>query len=257
VGQPSELAGLFRGLDDLGLNVRFSVGPVELDAACASQGFRLEDLLAGGRGALVIGSGGPAFFDRFDRGGRDAPERHDGRPDPLDRYTRRVVEEIARACLGGGARYALAFPFMAGGAGAIDRGAGPAVRVIPFQRLGRAAGLGGPSPLGLQIHPFYGPWWAYRALLVIDRELPPSPAIGDGCAGCHAPCVAACPAGAVRRDGFDVPACHRRRLATLPTNPCRLSCAARVACVRGPEHRYRDEELAFHMAASLPRGGAA
>ena len=33
---------------------------------------------------------------------------------------------------------------------------------------------------------------------------------------------------------------------------CRLSCVARVRCVRGPEHRYTDEQLAFHMAASMP-----
>ena len=26
----------------------------------------------------------------------------------------------------------------------------------------------------------------------------------------------------------------------------------RIACVRGPEHRYSDEELAFHMLASMP-----
>jgi len=120
--------------------------------------------------------------------------------------------------------------------------------VVPFQRLGRAAGLGGPGPLGLQIHPQFGPWWAYRGLLVLDRPLPAETPPGDGCAGCAAPCVAACPAGAVSRGGFDVVACRARR---LTAEPCRLSCAARIACVRGPEHRYRDEELAFHMRASL------
>jgi len=126
--------------------------------------------------------------------------------------------------------------------------------LIPFQRIGRAAGLGGPGPLGLQIHPRFGPWWAYRALIVLDRPLPSAPAPGDGCAGCSAPCVAACPAGAVARSGFDVAACHARRLVA---EPCRLSCAARIACVRGPEHRYRDAELAFHMRASMPRGSRA
>jgi epoxyqueuosine reductase len=104
--------------------------------------------------------------------------------------------------------------------------------------------------LGLQIHPRFGPWWAYRALIVLDRPLPPAPPPGDGCAGCHAPCVDACPASAVARGGFDVAACHARRLVA---EPCRLSCAARIACVRGPEHRYRDAELAFHMHASMPR----
>jgi epoxyqueuosine reductase QueG len=184
---------------------------------------------------LVVGSGGPAFFDRFDQ----EPEVSDGAANPLDRYTARVVERAVREALDPlplPVAHAAHFPF----------GVRP---LIPFQRLGRAAGLGGPGPLGLQIHPRFGPWWAYRALIVLDRPLPPALPPGDGCAGCHAPCVAACPAGAVRRAGFDVTACHARRLVA---EPCRLSCAARIACVRGPEHRYRDAELAFHMRASMP-----
>jgi epoxyqueuosine reductase len=122
--------------------------------------------------------------------------------------------------------------------------------VIPFQRLGRAAGLGAPGPLALQIHPQFGPWWAYRALVVLDRRLPPAAPPGDGCAGCPAPCVAACPAAAVARSGFDVRACHAHRLSVVA---CHESCAARLACIRGPEHRYRDQQLAFHMRASMPR----
>ncbi|HLK92227.1 MAG TPA: ferredoxin [Polyangia bacterium] len=195
---------------------------------------RLGDLLSGAAGALVAGSGGPAFFDLFERG----PEAADGAPNPLDRYTARAVERAVAAALAPlRVAHAVHFPF----------GTAP---LIPFQRLGRAAGLGGPGPLGLQIHPRFGPWWAYRALVVLDRPLPSAPPAGDGCEGCDAPCVAACPAGAVARPGFDVVACHARRLVA---EPCRLSCAARIACVRGPEHRYRDAELAFHMRASLPR----
>ncbi len=84
---------------------------------------------------------------------------------------------------------------------------------------------------------------------MLDRPLPPAPPPGDGCAGCHAPASRPARRGAVRRAGFDVAACHARRLVA---EPCHLSCAARIACVRGPEHRYRDEQLAFHMRASMP-----
>ncbi len=212
------------------------LAPAAFDGAAAP--LRLDDLLAGAAGALVVGAGGPAFFDLFER----APEAADGAPNPLDRYTARAVGQAVGAALAPlGVGYAVHFPFEPPG--------GPH-RLIPFQRLGRAAGLGGPGPLGLQIHPRFGPWWAYRALVVLDRPLPPGPPPGDGCAGCDAPCVAACPAGAVARAGFDVAACHARRLVA---EPCRLSCAARIACVRGPEHRYRDAQLAFHMRASMPR----
>jgi hypothetical protein len=85
--------------------------------------------------------------------------------------------------------------------------------------------------------------------VILDRELPPAEPLGDGCEGCPAPCVPACPGEAVARAGFQVAACHAHRQVA---EPCRLSCAARIACVRGPEHRYREEELAFHMAASMP-----
>ena len=131
--------------------------------------------------------------------------------------------------------------------------------VLPFQRLGRAAGLGAPGPLGLQIHPRFGPWWAYRALIAVAADADivddiiggavDDPPRGDLCVGCPAPCVAACPAGAVRLGGFSIAACHARRL-TAPA--CRLSCDARIRCVVGTEHRYSDEQLAFHMAASMP-----
>jgi hypothetical protein len=185
-----------------------------------------------------VGSGGRDFFAGF----RGSAEARDGLPNPLDRYTRAVVEGVTRAALEPlGIAHVERFPFL-------DPRAGEGH--LPFQRLGRAAGLGGPSPLGLQIHPSFGPWWAYRALVVVAAELPAATGLGDACAGCPAPCVGACPAGAVRREGFDVPACHARRLAA---EACKLSCAARIACVRGPEHRYTDEQLAFHMRASMPR----
>ncbi len=221
----------------MGLNVVVPLAADAFDAACAPvTALTLAGLMPGARAALVVGSGGPAFFDRFASESREAA---DGAAHPLDRYTKRVAEAAAAAALAPlGAVHAVYFPF---------DGAQP---LIPFQRLGRAAGLGGPGPLGLQIHPVFGPWWAYRALVVVDRALPPRPAIGDGCAGCDAPSVDACPAHAVARAGFSVAACHARRLAA---EPCRLSCAARIACIRGPQHRYTDAELAFHMAASMPR----
>lgn len=212
------------------------------DAACApvAPTLRLATLLPAARAALVVGAAGRAFFEMFTRA--RAAAQVDARPNPFDRYTRGVVTEAARAALEPlGVAHVVHFPFMGEAAGGV---------VIPFQRLGRAAGLGASSPLGLQIHPVYGAWWAYRALVVVDVDLAPAPPLSDGCAGCPAPCVTACPARAVQRAGFVVAACHARR---LEAEPCHLSCVARLACIRGPEHRYTDEQLAFHMAASMPR----
>ena len=228
-----------------GFNILLPLSEASFDLACApvAPALNLRALLpdagTGAAGAIIVANGGPAMFRRF----RAAPEATDGRPHPLDRFTRSAVDAAAEEALGGaagaGIAYRLYFPFT------------DSVPALPFQRLGRAAGLGAPGPLGLQIHPGFGPWWAYRALIAIaGASIEPAGApVGDGCAGCPAPCVAACPAGAVRLTGFSVVDCHARRL-TAPA--CHLSCDARVRCVRGVEHRYTEEQLAFHMAASMP-----
>jgi ferredoxin len=225
-----------------GFNVLLPLSEAAFDAACApvAPALRLRSLHPGANGALIVASGGRDLFARF----RAAPEPRDGQPNPLDRFTRAGISAAAAEALRdltGGHR--LLFPFT------------DSLPALPFQRLGRAAGLGGPGPLGLQIHPVFGPWWAYRGLIALALSdaawagSGPGVALGDGCAGCPAPCVDACPAGAVRRAGFSVVDCHARRLASPD---CRLSCVARIRCVRGPEHRYTDEQLAFHMAASMP-----
>ena len=151
---------LERALGALGLNVLMPLAPREFDAACApaTPDVRLDRLLPGARAALIVGSGGPTFFDHF---ACESHEARDGAANPLDRFTARVVGAAVAAALAPLAvAHATYFPFVA------------SAPLIPFQRLGRAAGLGGPGPLGLQIHPVYGPWWAYRALVVVDRELP-------------------------------------------------------------------------------------
>ena len=234
-------------------------------------------MLGGASSAVIVASGGRELFLRF----RAAPEALDDRADPLDRFTRAAVEAAVGEVLGDASaerpdgvpgdaagargptrpRYRLFFPFVvplgpvAGELAGDPDGHPPA---LPFQRLGRAAGLGAPGPLGLQIHPHYGPWWAYRALIVLagdsarasgPRQDASQQALSDGCAGCDAPCVAACPGDAVRLGGFSIADCHAHRLVAAG---CRLSCVSRIRCVRGPAERYTDDQLAFHMKASMP-----
>jgi len=169
------------------------------DRACApvAPSLRLRSLHAGATHALVIGNGGREMFTQF----RAAPEARDGQRHPLDRFTRAAVSAAVSESLAaaGAGSHRLFFPFT------------DSLPALPFQRLGRAAGLGGPGPLGLQIHPVFGPWWAYRGLVALALPAEAGsmlaaspPEIGDGCAGCAAPCVAACPGGAVRTEGFDV-----------------------------------------------------
>ena len=196
-------------------------------------GWRCAELLPEARSVLVVASGGRALFAAF----RASPEF--GRSgDALDAYTRRVVEAAA-AGLGTPSRALFAFEQRAGG-------------FADFVALGRAAGLGAPSRLGLLLHPIYGPWMSIRAVVLTALSLSPTPALAafDPCRGCPAPCAGACHGTALAGERFDTGACA----STRHSDPgCRLVCDARRACVVGPEHRYTPEAEAHHMT-SPPTG---
>ena len=182
---------------------------------------------------LVIGDGGREFFAAFSRA---RAARGAEPPDPLDRHTATVVPAALRAVLGAQPPLAVRYPF---------DGADP---VLPMQAIGQAAGLPAPGPLGVQIHPQFGPWWAYRALALLPFALADLPGLPDACAGCPAPCQSACPGRAVLPSGFAIVSCAQHR---LQDPGCQLACVARRACIVAPEQSYSDEQLAFHMAASL------
>jgi hypothetical protein len=197
---------------------------------------RLSELLPGGRSGLVIGDGGPTFFERF---ATSAPDVTDPAGDPLDHHTIRLVRTVVGATLGSEVPWAARYPF---------DDLRPA---LPMQALGVAAGLPPAGPLGIQIHPRFGPWWAYRAFVILPVLLGPAEMAAPDpslCATCPAPCVAACPGHAVTRAGFGIVACAGNRL----RDPgCQPTCAARRTCIVAPEHAYSDRQLGFHMAASL------
>jgi epoxyqueuosine reductase len=207
----------------------YVVRPFALDAA-GPAGAALAEALPAARTGLIVGDGGGDFFARF-----SALASDDDGPDPLDRYTAGVVNQVLAglsALLPRGS-HAVRFPFQG---------------ALPMQQLGEAAGLPRPGPLGLQIHPRFGPWWGYRAVVVLGPALPALPALGQPCRGCPAPCVAACPASAVRAAGLAIETCARHRLVHAP---CAHDCVARRACVVAPERAYPADQLAFHMEASL------
>jgi hypothetical protein len=195
----------------------------------------LERFLPGAASAIVIGNGGGAFWRAFVAEQRDEPE-------PLDAFTRRMIEEravpvVTRAC----GTPCVVYPFA------------PPDETLPFMRLAACAGLGRPSLLGVLVHPVYGPWIALRAALLVPVALTaPRPAADfDPCPGCRErPCVAACPAGAVSAAGWDVPRCAAYR--AQPDDPCAARCHARFDCVIGREHRYPAAALAHHQGRVRP-----
>jgi hypothetical protein len=217
------LAELDAGLAPLGLR---SCGGFEPDPADGVP--TLADGTPPGT-VVIVGSAGAALWAAV----QASPEARG--PDPVDRWTVRVLSGLAEAAL---------FPFD-----------GPPHH--PFQRWARRADPSlAVSPLGLLIHPELGLWHAlrgallYRARLDLPQLVPrPSP-----CEACAAtPCLAACPVGAFAATGYDVGAC-RAYLRTLSGQPCMIGgCQARRACPVGRAHAYQGG-LAQHLMRAFSRG---
>lgn len=223
------------GLADLarqGLNLQFIFdcatlpGPLASALDRAAPGWREFPRL------LLIGNGGPAFWRQLSARGLSGA-------DPVDRYSRWQVERLLT-----------------------DYWGAPRVRwlypdptPVPLQQLGALAGWHHPSPLGIGINERYGLWFAYRAAVLVDLELPPSVPWGGSspCASCSdKPCIRTCPAGAAATGQvFAVARCHPYRHA--PQSPCAATCLARLACPVAPEMRYSDDQLAYHYTQSLVR----
>jgi hypothetical protein len=184
-----------------------------------------EPALAGVGTVVLVGNAGPAMW-------RALLPHIDGGPNPLDRWTRHVIEPMARKF---GAR--AIFPF--------------GEPHWPFQRWARRAEGLHPSPLGILIHPEYGLWHAWRAGLFFAEHLA-LPARSEAASPCDScvdkPCLTACPVGAFSRAGYDVDACAG--YLSGPAADClAVGCLARNACPIGAAWRYPEAQLRFHMAA--------
>jgi hypothetical protein len=158
----------------------------------------------------------------------------DGQPHPLDRWSQRVIDDLAVA------HEATAFyPF-----------GGPPY--LPFQRWAEKGDTVFPSPLGLFIHPQFGLWHSYRgALGFADRlDLPERQAASHPCESCAAkPCLSRCPVGAFTPGHYDVDSCARH-VKSPEGIDCRTGgCLARRACPVAADLRYGTEEASFYMQA--------
>ena len=125
--------------------------------------------------------------------------------------------------------------------------------VIPLQQLCRLAGWSHSSPLGLDIHPHFGTWFACRAAFLIQAPLEPTSIEGGAspCEDCSdKPCRSACPADAVQPGKtFSLDACVGHRL--QPQSSCASQCLARSVCPAGAGWRYTEEQIRYHGQQSL------
>ncbi|HEY1384589.1 MAG TPA: ferredoxin [Dongiaceae bacterium] len=216
----------------------------ELEAALAPLGLRVRGgfatdrqtdrnvlaVVPWARTAILVGNVGSELWDKS-----GSAISAIGGPDPLDRWTKQAIDPIARSVEG----IAL-YPFT-----------GPPY--WPFQRWAERAEGVRSSPIGIQIHPEYGLWHAYRAAILLRDaiELPPTEQRHPCDACVDRPCLTRCPVGAFSTNGYEVDRCvdHVVALQYEPGSCSDVGCLARLACPVGVAWQYRPEQARFHMAA--------
>lgn len=183
---------------------------------------------------VVVGNVGGAMWARFRAA--ETPG-----PDPLDRWTRDVLEPLA-ASLGAGFVHPSDEPFQ------------------PFQRWAQRADDVWQSPIGLLIHAEHGLWHAYRGAFLFAEVLDGLPPVGGDVSPCVTcvgrPCLAGCPVDAFAAAGepggppaYDVAACAGHLRSGTEPRCLDGGCAARLACPVDADGRYGDDQMRFHMRA--------
>lgn len=217
---------LRRSLDSAGLNL-FSVldsgatGDVSVPPDCQS--------------VLLIGHSGDALWQQM-------PASYLSRRDPVDEYTADTVARLLKQhCPGND--WKILFPSQS-----------PANAEPNLQNLGRLAGWHNASPLGNGIHPRYGLWFAYRAVVALNENLLSGPKLpgNSPCISCEGtPCIAACPADALSFGAQpDLKSCVEYRSAQ--DSVCADRCVARLRCPVAAEWRYSDQQIKYFYGRSLP-----
>lgn len=186
-----------------------------------------DDVPEGFQTLLLLGPDEAAGFWAHVTGG---PEFADGAPDPVDRWSRRVIgywaDEIGALAL---------YPF-----------GGPPYQ--PFQRWAVRTQRIHTSPIMLLVHDTAGLMVSFRGALALRGRIDLPPAPSSPCISCKdKPCLTACPVNAFADGGYDVPAC-KSYLGTVPGQDCMMNgCAARRACPVSQHFGRVPTQSAYHM----------
>lgn len=195
------------------------------------------DLLAtlncGDETLLLLGPAPRGFWPAFTA----SPEYSDGAPDPLDRWSKRIIGALARTY----------------GGVAVFPSDGPPYP--PFMDWALQSGQCWQSPVGLFVHERAGLMLSFRAALRLPgKTAPPDISKASPCETCaDQPCRTACPVDALQADAYDVPACQSH-IRDTDSAKCRTGCAARRACPVSQNYGRAPEQSAFHMRAFLKEG---
>ena len=178
---------------------------------------------------LLLGPLEPEFWAAFSA----SAEAQDGNEDPLDRWSKRIIAEIADQFDG-----TAQFP-----------SDGPPYP--PFISWAIESGASWASPIGMLVHHKAGLFASYRGALRINAHLTLPQPREKPCITCAKPCETACPVKALSATGYDVDAC-KAHITGPDSKSCRpQGCAARRACPVSQSYPRLPEQSAFHMRAFL------
>jgi len=176
----------------------------------------------GGNTLLLVGPDGPAFWPIL----QASPEFNDGAPHPIDRYSARILNAIDEA--------EALFPF-----------GGPPYQ--PFIKWALATERCFASPVQFLVHGELGLFTSFRGALRLKGQHPLPPPLPNPCQSCaEKPCLAACPAGAIEKENYNVDACHVFLDSEAGADCMARGCAVRRACPIGQALRPEGQS-AFHM----------
>lgn len=221
---PEILARIEGGAGRSGLTLRGAFHPEAADGVPAQPDGRTSCTV------VLLGNQGENLWATF----QASPEAQDGRPDPLNRWSERVIGALAAEC---------------GGLALFPSGGPP---YLPFQRWAGRAEPVAPSPLGMLVHPDFGLWHAYRgAIALAERlDLPPRDTRPSPCDSCaERPCLSACPVGAFTGESYAVRACAAHIASPAGADCLNRGCGARWACPVGRDFAYPAAQARFHMEA--------
>ena len=222
--QHATAATTYRAVEDavIRVNLRIFGGfhPTETDNAPA-----------GCRTLFMLGPDEPGFWDRVSL----QPEFSDGKPDPLDRWSRRAVEPVAEEV---GAK--ALFPF-----------GGPPW--LPFFSWALRTGSCWQSPVQLLVHDTAGLFVSFRAALAFGREIDlPDTDSASPCWSCaERPCLRSCPAGVLDERRYNAEGCKTYVSGTDGRDCLERGCNVRRSCPVSITFGRSERQSRFHQLAFI------
>ena len=184
-----------------------------------------------GETTLLVGTNEPTFWEFF----RNSSEYKDTLSDPMDRWSKRVIGQIA-SDLNSRAVYPSEGPPYA-----------------PFYTWAVMTQKAFVSPLKLLVHEDVGLMISYRGALILEQSIElPLTSEKSPCKACSEPCLSACPVDALNVASYDTDACRSYLGASTGQNTCfQRGCLVRISCPLSTKNGRYEDQTKFHMKAFL------